>query len=499
MIIAMAVISAAAVLAAVIFLKNRFIWIYLSLFLGLALMFSANAAYMNIMSNFSVRNGEIAYPITKFLVLLQRLSVSDTKYLSLLGEGYVLLSIAGVSGSMLKRKSAFYIMTAALLFVYIYTGLPDVLFKTYLDVNSGIPAVVESAERRFWIYGCLKAAVAAVMFALPYIISVVSYKRTILLIKKRMLLMLDLSVAAAEIVILILVQFNAIGGFAENSYEVFYKQNIPESYNMDFYMFVIPLATAAVLFFTVMKSRVSKKYFLPTKINRIYDTSSLDKNLRMVLHTYKNMFFAIRQLSNEDMYDTEMTDRDRAYITSINKISENALFGITSLMKMLVKLELDFRPIELTEPITLAVDKFAEADKQKISVSYNTDDITLNTDTFYLSEMFYNMLKNALDAVGNTAEPHISIDIYKEDEWFLIKISDNGCGIERNKIKEIFKPLVSYKLGSDNWGIGLYYSNKIVSALNGYLFVYSEPGEYTSFHIYLPKNMRNRGAGNGKD
>lgn len=34
MIIAMAVISAAAVLATVIFLKNRFIWIYLSLFFG---------------------------------------------------------------------------------------------------------------------------------------------------------------------------------------------------------------------------------------------------------------------------------------------------------------------------------------------------------------------------------------------------------------------------------------------------------------------------------
>ena len=48
------------------------------------------------------------------------------------------------------------------------------------------------------------------MFALPYIISVVSYKRTILLIKKRMILMLDLSVAAAEIVILILVQLNAM-------------------------------------------------------------------------------------------------------------------------------------------------------------------------------------------------------------------------------------------------------------------------------------------------
>ena len=495
----MAAVSALAVLAAVIFPKNRFIWIYLSLFLGLVLMFLANAVYMNIMSNFSVRNGEMVYPIMKLMIPLQRLSVTDTKYLSLLGEGYVLLSLAGVSGSMLKRRGVFYTATAVLLFVYIYTSLPDVLFKTYLDINSGIPAVAGNAERRFWIYGCLKAAVAAVMFALPYIISVVSYKKTILLIKKRMLLLLGLSVAAAEIVILILVQLNAVGGFAENSYDVFYKQNIPESYNLNLYMFIIPLATAAVLFFTVMKSGVSKKYFLPTKINRIYDTSSLDKNLRMVLHTYKNMFFAIRQLSNEDMYDAGMSDRDKANISSINKISENALFGITSLVKMLVKLELDFRPIELTEPITLAVDKFAEADKRKISVSYNTDDITLNTDMFYLSEMFYNMLKNSLDAVGNTAKPHISIDIYKEDEWFLIKISDNGCGIERSKIKEIFKPLVSYKLGSDNWGIGLYYSNKIVSALNGYLFVYSEPGKYTSFHIYLPKNMRNRGAGNGKD
>lgn len=499
MIVAMTIISAAVILSAGLFLKNRFVWIYLCLFFGLIFMFFANAIYMNIMSNLSVRNGKAIYSIIKLLISSQKLSVSDTRYLSLIGESYVILALAGVSGSMLKQRRVFYAVTALLLFAYIYISFPEILFKTYLDVNSRIPEVANSAQQRFRIYGYIRAAVAVTMFSLPYIIGVIEYRKTILLIKRRMILALIISVMTAEVIILVLVQLNIIGGFAENSYEVFYKQNIPEIFKIDMYMFIIPLAMAVILFFAVLKSRVSRKYFMPTKINRIYGTHNIDKNLRMVLHTYKNMFFAVRQLSNEDMYDGDMSDNDKANIKSINKISENALFGITSLVKMLSKLELDFQPIELKEPIMLAVDKFADKDKKKISVSCNTDDTMINTDMFYLSEMFYNMLKNAVDAVEGVDNPHISIDIEKEDEWFLIKISDNGCGIEKAKIKEIFKPLVSYKLGSDNWGIGLYYSNKIASALNGYLFVYSEAQKYTSFHIYLPKNMRNRGADNGKD
>ena len=52
--------------------------------------------------------------------------------------------------------------------------------------------------------------------------------------------------------------------------------------------------------------------------------------------------------------------------------------------------------------------------------------------------------------------------------------------------KQIFKPLVSTKQGSNNWGIGLYYAKKIVKSHNGHIFVESSPNKYTKFEIFLP-------------
>ena len=88
--------------------------------------------------------------------------------------------------------------------------------------------------------------------------------------------------------------------------------------------------------------------------------------------------------------------------------------------------------------------------------------------------------------------PRISVTVYSEGNWFLFEVYDNGAGIDKKIQRRIFKPLVSGKSGSKNWGIGLYYVSKIVSAHKGYIFLESKPGQYTKFQIYLPK-LLNKG------
>ena len=82
---------------------------------------------------------------------------------------------------------------------------------------------------------------------------------------------------------------------------------------------------------------------------------------------------------------------------------------------------------------------------------------------------------------------HCIVSLTEESAHISINISDNGEGIKRSIIKNIFKPGVTSK--KRGWGLGLSLSKRIVEEYHkGSLFVMqSEKGVGTTFTIRLPK------------
>ena len=64
-------------------------------------------------------------------------------------------------------------------------------------------------------------------------------------------------------------------------------------------------------------------------------------------------------------------------------------------------------------------------------------------------------------------------------------ITDNGPGIEHDKINEIFEPFKSSK-GHGGTGLGLAVARKIIREHHGRIVVESAPGEGTAFKLRLP-------------
>lgn len=96
-----------------------------------------------------------------------------------------------------------------------------------------------------------------------------------------------------------------------------------------------------------------------------------------------------------------------------------------------------------------------------------------------------NLVKNAVDAVKGKGK--IKISLVESEANVIINIIDNGDGIDKSIIKNIFKPGVTSK--KRGWGLGLSLSKRIVEEYhNGSIFIMdSRKNIGTTFTIQLPK------------
>lgn len=127
------------------------------------------------------------------------------------------------------------------------------------------------------------------------------------------------------------------------------------------------------------------------------------------------------------------------------------------------------------------------SDKVEFRVSLPDQPVILPLNAPLFEWVLENICKNAMDAIEGKG--YVSIHVIDNIKYVFVDIEDNGKGIQRSKIKTIFKP--GYTTKKRGWGLGLSLTKRIVEEYHsGKIFVAdSEPGKGTTIRIILNRKV----------
>jgi signal transduction histidine kinase len=162
------------------------------------------------------------------------------------------------------------------------------------------------------------------------------------------------------------------------------------------------------------------------------------------------------------------------------------------------------RRLEFTsESITTVLERMAslireEADLKGIAIRTEwegNDPLVIPMDVDKLRQAFYNLLKNAMEAIAG--QGRIDISARRNGTGMVsIRISDTGCGLTAGEIDHIFDP--EYTTKEKGLGLGLALAHEIIRGHGGEIRVESAVGVGTTFDVLLPLSDRGKGTSDGQ-
>jgi signal transduction histidine kinase len=149
-------------------------------------------------------------------------------------------------------------------------------------------------------------------------------------------------------------------------------------------------------------------------------------------------------------------------------------------------------PVNLAKVLSSSVSTLkdvAEKKELKLNLGINCLDCIVEADLGYLTQVFENLISNAIKF--SPLGKNIAISLYEKDDNIITEVKDEGPGISNDDMKKLFKRFsrLSTKptAGEKSTGLGLSIVKKFVHAMNGHVWCESEVNKGTSFLVAFKK------------
>lgn len=158
------------------------------------------------------------------------------------------------------------------------------------------------------------------------------------------------------------------------------------------------------------------------------------------------------------------------------------------------KMELVMKPVNIFRVIESSLQELDfQINQKELEIIINVDQgIMINGDSFRIQQVFSNLLSNAIKFTQK--QGFINISATFDNNYYTIKIEDNGKGLTEDEISQLFAKFVTLEKTSENFstlekgsGLGLYIAKGIIEAHMGKIWVTSEGlNKGSKFFFTLP-------------
>ena len=220
-----------------------------------------------------------------------------------------------------------------------------------------------------------------------------------------------------------------------------------------------------------------------------------------IAHDFNNILSALMGFTQLAALATKGNEKVQLYLDEVGKASLRAKDLVTQILSFSRKKE--------TEQVTLQV-KLVVAEALKLLRASIPSSIEIRqhleshksmvADATEVHQIMMNLCTNAYHAMqetGGTLSISLTDRLITEHDFFPdirvapgsylhLEVSDTGTGMNEETRKKIFEPYFTTKDAGTGTGLGLAVVHAIVDKYRGYIYVYSVPGEGSSFNIFLP-------------
>ena len=212
-------------------------------------------------------------------------------------------------------------------------------------------------------------------------------------------------------------------------------------------------------------------------MNSVTPISSLSETMRQMLEKGDHEPKEVADIDNEVLKDILFSTN------TIHKRSEGLLEFVEDYRKLTKVPKPDLIEVDIKEMLEEIYDLMStEISQRNIDLKIEVDDtFIIELDKNLVTQIVINLIKNSFDALANTGNKQIVVDVFNRNRRKVIAISDNGSGIDQKDIEDIWVPFFTTK--KEGSGIGLSLSRQIMKLHGGKIRAHSVPGKETTFSL----------------
>lgn len=246
---------------------------------------------------------------------------------------------------------------------------------------------------------------------------------------------------------------------------------------------------------------VTEKKVMEEQLRQSQKMEAIGQLAGGVAHDFNNILTVIMGYSNLLQIDPKLTDHQRDEVEQIVSSAERAAQLTRGLLAFSRKESMNLKKVNLND-VVQHVQKFLVrviGEDIQLKTELGSSDLPVNADGAQIEQVLINLATNARDAMPKGGILSVETGSQEIDDSFVhihgyglaghyarITISDTGLGMDELTCSKIFEPFFTTKESGKGTGLGMAIVYGIVKQHNGFINVYSEPGQGTTFRVYLP-------------